>query len=413
MIYLNRIKNIGIVNIFTVVFIMTLGHSAYGDIVVELDSPAYSTRDTIFIQGILDQKIEGYGDVLITITDSKGTEVLRTDVELTSGNDFYYRHDLLTTSWDVYGLYEIQIQYVHQIANTSFYYISSVESPLTHVQSNIQLDKEVYDWVDEIQIVVIAPSFNIDKDRIETLGSKNKRSIEIPEYYKQHRLEIPEYYKQQSFKITSSSSNVLDDYQLIETGKNSGIFHGIIHLTGKCGVDIDGDKRNCDVDEYDGIKGKTGTFGKYQGPFNGYLSVKDNHTIKFEFKNTEETVTHSTKVSWNKGKITTDPFLVFETKSEYFLDDPDMNVNPERRDKVYVHMGKKSDLISHTVDQDTTWLTYAKEIELYETDKNTGIFRGFVTVVTDEKDAEASIILKLIVMMKYSLNIPIAHFPLI
>ena len=383
---LNLVRNIGIVNIFAVLLIVTLGYPAYGELTATVDNLSYSPRDIIIIQGDVDQRIEGYDYVLITVFDSEGTVVLDTDVELTQNNVFHYRLNLVTNNWDVYGPYEIQVQYVHEVRNLMFYYLSSVESPLTHIESRIQLDKEVYDWIDEIQITVIAPFFNIDEDRIETLGSKNKNNIEIPEYYKHNGLEIPEYYKHQSFKIVSGSGNHLDDYHLIETGKNSGIFHGVVHLTGKCGVDIDGDKRGCDVNPYNGIKQNLGSHVPYQGPFNGYLSVTDGNTVEFEFKNIDVTISQSAKISWNEAKIATDQFLLFDTKSEFFVDDPDMNIDPERLDKISVLWGKKSELAYSNAGHDATWNVYAQELELIETDLNTGIFRSFITVVADEKD---------------------------
>ena len=114
----------------------------------------------------------------------------------------------------------------------------------------ILTDKEVYTWTDKVRIAVIAPSWNANKNGIDSIGTQEGNLIKI-----------------------SSSGNSIESYKLTETEPNSGIFVGEVTLTG-FSHDANGDGS---VD----TNPRTGG----NGPTNGFLEVERDGgiTISFEF----------------------------------------------------------------------------------------------------------------------------------
>ena len=172
-------------------------------------------------------------------------------------------------------------------------------------------DKEVYTWTDKVHITVVAPSWNANKNGIDSIGTQERHFIKI-----------------------HTGEHSLKPYKLTETEPNSGIFTGEIILTGFLhDVDDDGNP--------DTHPRTTGS-----GPTNGYLEVERDGglTISFEFAD-GVVLTTSAMISWNVGEITFDKpvFLVGDTAKIQVMD-LDMNLNPEAVDRIKVEISSDSDM---------------------------------------------------------------------
>ena len=171
-------------------------------------------------------------------------------------------------------------------------------------------DKEVYTWTDKVHITIVAPSWNANKNGIDSIGTQERHFIKI--YTGEHSLE---------------------PYKLTETGPSSGIFTGEVILTGFL-HDVD-DDRNPDTNPR--------TSGG--GPTNGFLEVErdDGLTISFEFAD-GVILTTSAMISWNIGEMVFDkPIFLVDDTAKIQVIDPDMNLNPEAVDRIEVEISSDSD----------------------------------------------------------------------
>ncbi|WP_428326412.1 hypothetical protein [Nitrosopumilus sp.] len=175
----------------------------------------------------------------------------------------------------------------------------------------IFFDRPIYSWTDKIKIKIIAPSWNTDKDLIDSIGGDNDNPIKI-----------------------STRSHSLEPYRLTETDVSSGIFTGEIILTGFL-HDTDGDG------DYDTIPRTIGT-----GPTSGFLEVERNSavTVSFEFAD-GVVLSESVPVSWNLGTVefTNDVFFNDDSVIVRVID-LDMNLNPEAIDQIEVEVFSNSDV---------------------------------------------------------------------
>jgi len=194
-------------------------------------------------------------------------------------------------------------------------------------------DKEVYSWTDKVRITVVAPSWNANKNGIDSIGTQDGHFIKI-----------------------STAGHSLEPYKLTETEPNSGVFVGEVILTGFLhDVDDDG---NPDTNPR--------TVGT--GPTNGFLEVERDGglTISFEFADGVVLI-HSAMISWNIGQIIFDKpiFLVGETAKIRVID-PDMNLNPETVDRIEVEVSSDSDVAGILADA-------------IETEDDSGLFEAMVS----------------------------------
>lgn len=175
----------------------------------------------------------------------------------------------------------------------------------------IFFDKPIYSWTDKIQIKIIAPSWNTDKDLIDSIGGNNENPIKI-----------------------STRSNSLEPYRLTETDVSSGIFTGEVILTGFL-HDVDGDGI------YDTTPRTIGT-----GPTSGFLEVKRDSavTVSFEFAD-GVILSESVPVSWNIGTVEFVNDVFFSDDSVMIrIIDSDMNLNPEAIDQIEIEVFSDSDV---------------------------------------------------------------------
>jgi hypothetical protein len=213
----------------------------------------------------------------------------------------------------------------------SFFFISANAEPIPNYYkpyAPITTDKQVYSWTDKVGITIDAPSWNENKNGIDSIGDKQGYFIKI-----------------------STHGHDLEPYRLVETSKNSGVFTGEVILTG-FSHDANGDG------EIDTQPRTVGT-----GPTSGFLEADrdDGITISFEFAD-DVVLTQSAQIRWNEGKISLDKpsYLPHETANIQIID-PDMNLNPEASDTIPVEISSDSDVAGITVDAT-------------ETGENSGIF---------------------------------------
>jgi len=175
----------------------------------------------------------------------------------------------------------------------------------------IFFDKPIYSWTDKIEIKIVAPSWNTDKDLIDSIGNDEQNPIKI-----------------------STREYSLEQYRLTETDVKSGIFTGEITLTGFL-HDANGDG---DFDT------NPRTIGN--GPTSGFLQVERDSavTVSFEFAD-GVVLSESIPVSWNLGtiKFTKDIFLSDDSVIIHVID-LDMNLNPEALDQIEIDIFSDSDV---------------------------------------------------------------------
>ena len=208
--------------------------------------------------------------------------------------------------------------------------------------ATVELDQKVYSWTDKVQITIFAPTHNFDGDLVDEIGNSSLDPIKI-----------------------STRGFDLDNYKLVETGTDTGIFTGEVILTGFT-HDADGDGTN------DTNPRTTGS-----GPTDGFLQVSNNDdglTVSFEFSE-DETVVGSALIRWNIGEVQWLEASYSDSGTGVVrVIDPDMNLNPEAVDNFDVDVWSDSD-------------TRGIDLTVTETNEATGIFEGTVFFTTSGKSS--------------------------
>jgi len=126
-----------------------------------------------------------------------------------------------------------------------------------HFGATVDLDKKVYTWTDKVYITIVAPDHNFDSDSVDEIGNTDQYPVKV-----------------------ATRNFALDNYKLVETGYDTGIFTGEVTLTKSTNADST----------------PSGT-----GPTDGLLpaSGDDGIIISFEFSE-GETVVRSALVYSNK-----------------------------------------------------------------------------------------------------------------
>nr|AIF22845.1 hypothetical protein [uncultured marine thaumarchaeote SAT1000_10_G09] len=209
--------------------------------------------------------------------------------------------------------------------------------------ATIELDQKVYTWTDLVYITIVAPDHNFDSGLVDEIGSSSGDPIKV-----------------------STRGNELNNYKLVESGADTGIFIGEVTLGGFI-HDASGDGTN-------DITATASTLTTGSGPTDGVLATTDNDglTVSFEFSE-DETVVGSALIRWNIGEV---QFL----ESSYpasgtgviRIIDADMNLNPAAIDNFAVDAWSDSD-------------AGGIDLTVTETNEATGIFEGtvFFTTVND------------------------------
>ena len=202
--------------------------------------------------------------------------------------------------------------------------------------ATIEMDQKVYTWTDKVYITIVAPDHNFDSDLVDEIGETGDDPIKV-----------------------STRGAKLEQYRLVETGTDTGIFAGEVILTGFT-HDADGDTRTGD-NGFDVVD----TDASGTGPTDGKLPTSDDDgiTVSFEFSE-DETVLATALVRWNIGEVQwIETSYPAQGTGIVRVIDPDMNLDPESVDNFDVDVYSDSD--SGGIDLTVT-----------ETNEATGVFEG-------------------------------------
>jgi hypothetical protein len=204
--------------------------------------------------------------------------------------------------------------------------------------ATVELDQKVYTWTDKVYITIVAPDHNMDSNLVDTIGDTANDSV----------------------KITTRSYDV-NQYSLVESGTDTGIFTGEITLTGFSHA-ADGTNTHT----------PTSTSADSTGPTNGFLetSSDDGLTVSFEYTD-GSTVVGSALIRWNIGEVQwLEASYPASGTGVVRIIDPDMNLNPEAVDNFNVEAWSDSD-------------AGGINLTVTETNEATGIFEGTVFFTVD------------------------------
>ena len=215
--------------------------------------------------------------------------------------------------------------------------------------ATIELDQKVYTWTDKVYITVVAPDHNMDSGLVDSIGETTSDPIKV-----------------------ASRGNELNNYKLVESGADTGIFIGEVTLAG-FEHDADGDGTN-DISGTASALTSTQSTTAQKGPTEGKLAVTDNDglTVSFEFSE-DETVVGSALVRWNIGEVQwLEASYPASGTGVVRVIDADMNLNPEAIDNFSIDAWSDSD-------------AGGIDLTVTETNEATGIFEGtvFFTTVND------------------------------
>jgi hypothetical protein len=206
----------------------------------------------------------------------------------------------------------------------------------------VDLDQSKYTWTDKVSIKVTSQIHNKDPNAKDIIGDEEHENV-----------------------IVSTKLKKLSNYRLVETSSNSGIFEGIVTLTGFSNHDANGD----------GIKNDASGETSGSGPTNGKISSQSHDGI-------------SVSVEYDNGKYEFGSAVIYLNIGESFwlqkeykgtdqgwfhIVDPDMNFNPNSNDSFFVS-------VFQNYKASTTGIT----VKAVETGKNSGIFEGNVNFVTGQ-----------------------------
>ncbi len=212
--------------------------------------------------------------------------------------------------------------------------------------ATVELDQKVYSWTDKVYVTIVAPDHNFDSDLVDEIGDTDLDPIKV-----------------------STRGSDLDNYKLVETGTDTGIFTGEVILTGFT-HDADGDTTTGDDNGNDVVS----TSPSGSGPTDGLLPADDDDgiTVSFEFSE-DETVVGSALIRWNIGEVQwLEASYPASGTGVVRIIDPDMNLDPEAVDNFDVDVWSDSD-------------AGGVDLTVTETNEATGIFEGTVFfTVTDE-----------------------------
>ena len=201
--------------------------------------------------------------------------------------------------------------------------------------ATINLDQKVYSWTDKVYITVVAPDHNFDNNLIDEIGESDEDPLRV-----------------------ATKGYDLDNYRLVETGFDTGIFTGEVILTG-FRHDPTGD----------GNYVIPRTIGN--GPTDGYLQTPSDSGISVSYEFSEdETVFSSSIIRWNIGDVQwLEASYPASGTGVLRVIDPDMNLNPEAVDNFDVNIASNTDASGIT-------------LTVTETNEATGIFEGTIFFTT-------------------------------
>ena len=208
--------------------------------------------------------------------------------------------------------------------------------------ATVELDQKVYTWTDKVYITVVAPDHNFDSNLIDELGETD------------NPLRV------------ATRGNSINNYRLVETGTDTGIFTGEVILVGF--------SHNVDLDAtLEGPTVAAALINTGAGPTDGFLAADDDDglTVSYEFSE-DETVVGSALIRWNIGEVAwLEASYPASGTGVVRVIDPDMNLRPEAVDNFNVDVWSDSD-------------AGGIDLTVTETNEATGIFEGTVFFTTTD-----------------------------
>ena len=187
--------------------------------------------------------------------------------------------------------------------------------------ATVELDQKVYSWTDKVYITIVAPDHNFDGDLVDEIGNTETDPIKV-----------------------STRGFDIDQYKLVETGTDTGIFTGEVILTG-FEHDADGEG------DFDTSPRTSGV-----GPTDGFLQTDDDDglTVSFEFSE-DETVVGSSLIRWNIGEVQwLEASYPASGTGVVRVIDPDMNLDPEAVDNFDADVWQRI-LLCMMIDREILW----------------------------------------------------------
>jgi len=301
---------------------------------VQTDKTVYFARDTIILDGTVEQLVKDLDSVRIEFVNPNGKVISEQNVKLDRDRlTFRTNISLVENYWNVEGLYRIKASYGDQHTSSYFHFFQSNSGIPEVIPSTIGLDKKHYTWTDNVEIFVVAPSFN-KNNQVDYIGSGGDFG----------KIEI------------KTGKGKLENYQLVETAGNSGIFKGTVVLTGDSRIDTDGNGQAYEAEEVTGGS----------GPFGGKLAAGKRDILKVTFSNSKESISDMSNIDWTKGEILW-YYDVVEPRSEVTISvkDPDMNIKQNIPDYLNVLVWSNTDKKPQIV-------------KLGETAGSSGVFEGLI-----------------------------------
>ena len=206
--------------------------------------------------------------------------------------------------------------------------------------ATLELDQNIYTWTDKVFITVVASDYNFDSNVIDEIGDENDGEITI--------------------RIRNAA---IEEYNLAETGPDTGVFTGEVVLIGT--TYEAGDNIDLTVSK----EQSTGS-----GPTDGTIEADngDGLSISFEYSDSEAPLVASALIRWNVGEVQWLEASYAATGSGIVrVIDPDANLNPDAVDNL--------DMVVHS----ETFLG-GITLTVTETQEASGIFEGTVEFDPDE-----------------------------
>ncbi len=212
--------------------------------------------------------------------------------------------------------------------------------------ATVELDQKVYTWTDRVYTTVVAPDHNFDPNLIDTIGDNRDNQVTV-----------------------STRGNSLNNYKLVETGVDTGIFTGYVILTGDENLKAPGGVDGSGT-EPRGTNG--GAFPSGTGPTDGFIPAEDSDGVSVSFEFTkDQTVTGSALIRWNIGEIKwLEASYPANGQGVLQIVDPDMNLDPKAVDKFDTSVWSDSD-------------SGGIKLTMTETGEATGIFQGTTYFTTN------------------------------
>lgn len=311
--------------------------SEYLPMVIQTDKSVY-LQGSDMICTIINPNNTSTNPISLKIFDESKKQVYQNSFEIDPNGNGIYQDviDVGGDDWPTIPGSELTIIAEHEgkTAKLNFF--------LSNFGVSIELDQKVYSWTDKIRITVVAPDFNRDPNKVERIGNNDDGSI-----------------------IIKTRLGKIENYELVETGQDAGIFVGEVRLTG-----FPYDKLLPDI---------VNDFGKTsgKGPKGGIIATDSDDGMTVEFKTKTETFTASALVRWNIGEVQ----WMKSTNSlgdtgSFIVIDPDMNLDPNLIDIFKVRVWSDSDPVG-------------TEIFVIETGPEKGIFYGDIQFGTRTEDGSA------------------------